>query len=92
MIVHGKSAQNRMNIGFRCYFAVPHKTYLMVGYLHGISSLFAAIMYGLMPTEGLIAKHQKKVLRVRKLCFNGFIHCVDMMDSEARFTGCPGLE
>ena len=81
-----------MNNGFYWFFAVPHKTCLMVGYLHGNSSLFAVIMYGLMPAEGLIVRRQKKVLRVLKLCFNGFIQRVVLMDSEARFTGCPGLD
>ena len=65
-----------MNKGFCEFFAVPHKSYFRVGYLQGNSSLFAAFMYGLMPAEGLIDRRQKKVLRVRKLCFNGFIQRV----------------
>jgi len=78
-----------MNNGFYWFFAVPHKTCLMVGYLHSNSSLFAAIMYGLITGRKLIVRRQKKVLCVLNLCFNGLIQCVVLMDSEARYHSIP---
>ncbi len=75
-IIEDKHVKNRINKGFCGFLAVPHITRLMVGYFRGNSSLFEAIMYGLMPAEGLIVRRQKKVLRVLKLCFNGFIQRV----------------